>query len=75
MVHVIKECITRRLLVLLFLILFPRLIVECAFLSLSLFSHPLSGAECLMEAVKKPKHQIMSININRDIIYQLDSNQ
>lgn len=28
-----------------------------------------------MEAVKKPKHQIMSININRDTVSQWDSYQ
>lgn len=50
--HMTSEFITRRLTALAVLIPFPRLILECAFLSLSLFSHPPSGAECLMEAVK-----------------------
>lgn len=44
-------------------------------LSRPLFSHLMNGAECLMKAVKKPKHQIMSMNINRDEISQLDSDQ
>lgn len=44
-------------------------------LSRSLFSHLMNGAECLMKAVKKPKHQIMSMNINKDEISQLDSDQ
>lgn len=74
MANAIKEFVMRRLIVLVFLILFPRQIVECVFLSL-FFSHLTKGAECLMKAVKKPKHWIISININRDKVSQLDSNQ
>lgn len=73
--HMTSRSLSLELTALVVLILLPRLIPECAFLSLSLFSHPPSGAECLMEAVKVPEHRIMSISINRDTVSHLDSNQ
>lgn len=73
MAHATKEFITGRLIVLVFLILVPRLIVECA--SPSLFPLvPRMRGEGLMEAVRKPEHQIMSTNTHRHAS-QRDSKQ